>query len=295
MQLDTAQENALIEVVRTAAKTEIMPRFRQLSTSAIKEKTSGQDLVTEADVKAEQAITAGIQKILPHAVIMGEESLEENPAMLQQIGTADMTVIIDPIDGTWNYAKGIAVFGVIVAVTVRGETVFGLLYDPVMDDWILARKGGGCWYHQPGPEPKRLQLAQDERTMAERTALISPFLFPKAQRAAVANGMLDFERSYTLRCSCQEYRQLALGVFDFSLIGMERAAVNMSVALNPWDHAAGVLVVQEAGGSVEMMDGAAYAPALLEGRMIAAHSPQCLEQVREWYAGLNLTHGMAEK
>ncbi|MEZ5448160.1 MAG: inositol monophosphatase family protein [Thiolinea sp.] len=62
----------------------------------------------------------------------------------------------------------------------------------------------------------------------------------------------------------------------------------MAIALNPWDHAAGVLVVQEAGGVVELMDGRAYAPALLEGRMMAAHSRQCLEQVRDWYAGLAL-------
>lgn len=286
MQISEAQENALIELVRSTAKAEIMPRFRQLALDAVKEKTSGQDLVTEADLNAELALTAGIQNILPNAAIIGEEAVAEDASILEQIATAEMAVIIDPIDGTWNYAKGMATFGVIIAITVQAETVLGLLYDPVLDDWIIARKGGGTWFSKPNQPPRRLQLSQDQRTPQQRIAMISPFLFPEEQRRAVAIGALDFERAHTLRCSCHEYRMLAEGVFDFSVAGMERPG--MPVALNPWDHAAGVLVVQEAGGVAKLIDGSAYSPALLEGRMFVAHSQHCLEQVQDWYAGLGL-------
>ncbi|MEZ5448159.1 MAG: inositol monophosphatase family protein [Thiolinea sp.] len=194
--LTQEQEHALLDIVRHAARTEIMPRFRQLSANAIQEKTSSQDLVTEADVRAEQVISAGVRELLPEAAVIGEEAVAEHPEILEQIASADMAVIIDPIDGTWNYAKGVAVFGVIVAVTVRGETVFGLLYDPVLDDWILARKGGGSWYGKPGQAAQRLQLPQDERELGQRVAMVSHFLFPESQRAAVAVGALAFARSH---------------------------------------------------------------------------------------------------
>ncbi|MEZ5478561.1 MAG: inositol monophosphatase family protein, partial [Thiolinea sp.] len=105
--LTQEQEHALLDIVRHAARTEIMPRFRQLSANAIQEKTSSQDLVTEADVRAEQVISAGVRELLPEAAVIGEEAVAEHPEILEQIASADMAVIIDPIDGTWNYAKGV--------------------------------------------------------------------------------------------------------------------------------------------------------------------------------------------
>ncbi|HPQ96954.1 MAG TPA: inositol monophosphatase family protein [Thiolinea sp.] len=279
MQLDPVQESALIELVRETSRREILPRFRRLSDTAVKAKLSQQDLVTEADLASEAAISAGVRRILPQAAMIGEEAVAVDPALLEQIATADMAVILDPVDGTWNYAKGLSLFGMILAVTVRGETVFGLLYDPVVDDWVLARKGGGSWFCQPGAEPRRLQFGPDSRSLSQRNGVFSPYHFPQAQRPQLALGMLEFGRSYALRCSCHEYRMLAQGVFDFSLsLGMEEA----EIGINPWDHAAGALVVVEAGGAVGVLEGGDYAPTVLQGRLINACSPECLEQVRDW-------------
>ncbi|HPE60275.1 MAG TPA: inositol monophosphatase family protein [Thiolinea sp.] len=279
MSLDSVRERALIEQVRMTARHEIMPRFRRLSETAVKEKLSQQDLVTEADLASEAAISAGVREILPQAAMIGEEAVAADPALLEQITTAEMAVILDPIDGTWNYAKGLSLFGVILAVTIRGETVFGLLYDPVVDDWVLARKGGGSWFCQPGAEPRRLQFGADQRALNQRDGVFSPYHFPMAQRPQLALGMLEFGRSYALRCSCHEYRMIAQGVFDFSLsLGLEAA----EIGINPWDHAAGALVVAEAGGAVGLLEGGDYAPTVLQGRLINACSAQCLDQVRDW-------------
>jgi fructose-1,6-bisphosphatase/inositol monophosphatase family enzyme len=87
-----------------------------------------------ADHAAEKFIQTEIGKILPQAHLVGEESVAENPKLLDLIGTSDVCVIIDPIDGTGNFATGLAVFGTMVVVVIRNETIFGLLYDPIVDD-----------------------------------------------------------------------------------------------------------------------------------------------------------------
>ena len=130
MRLDHDIENALISMVRDAARIEIMPRFRNLSAGAITAKSSSIDLVTVADVAAEEHVTRALQTILPGAVVIGEEAVSADPTILDQVADAEVAVIVDPIDGTWNYAHGLSTFGVILAVTVRGKTVFGLLCDP---------------------------------------------------------------------------------------------------------------------------------------------------------------------
>ena len=92
--------------------------------------------------------------------------------------------------------------------------------------------------------------------------MISPFLFLVEQRPAVVTGVLDFECAHTLRCTCHEYRMLSEGEVFYR-------RPSMLVALNPWDHAAGM--VQEAGEVAELLDGLAYEPAMLEGRVLAGH------------------------
>ena len=134
----------LIEAVRDAARREILPRFRNLSADQIDTKSGPDDLVTVADRAAEARLTAAAQKLLPGALVVGEEGVAEDPAILDRFAEAELAVVIDPVDGTFNFARGLAIFGVILAVTRHGQTVFGLLYDPVMDDWVQAHRGGGA-------------------------------------------------------------------------------------------------------------------------------------------------------
>ncbi|MBV1788151.1 inositol monophosphatase [Marinobacterium sp. D7] len=272
MLLDQTIEKALIELIRDVARHEIAPRFRRLHPDAVRTKAAFDDLVTEADLCSEQAITAGVNRLLPDAVVIGEEAVAANPALLDRLPGAKLAVVIDPIDGTWNFANGLAIHGVLIAVTERDETQFGLLYDPVMDDWIMARRGGGAWYCRPDSEPVQL-FVSSEKPLNAMIGFISTFGFAVAERAHVNNAVLGFARAHALRCACHEYRLLVQGNVDFYI----------NASAKPWDHAAGALAVQEAGGAVGMMDGREYAPTLREGCVIAANSPQALDAIRQQF------------
>ncbi len=251
--------DASIELLRRVGRAEVMPLFRALPEGAIDTKSGPDDLVTVADRAAEAAIADGIARILPDAAIVGEEATAADPGILDRIGRDGTCVIVDPIDGTSNYARGLATFGMILAVTVDGTTRAGVLYDPVMDDWVVATLGGGAWYVRPGAAPRRLR-ASPACPVEGASGYMSIAAFPAGFAAALASAWPDAGRIDNLRCSCHEWRMLALGQTDFLIAG----------ALKPWDHAAGVLVAQEAGAHVSLSGGGSYAPTIHEGRLVAA-------------------------
>ena len=238
MGLTDTERGGLIAAVRKAARAEIMPRFRRLAPGEIDTKTSASDLVTVADRAAEQAISLAAKHLMPDAAIVGEEAVSDDPAVLERLKGGGRAVIIDPIDGTWNYASGLATFGVILAVVEDGQTIFGLLYDPVIDDWVMASRGDGAWFARPGETATRLP-ATPAREQQDAHVFVPLFLYPADDQPRIAAQFPDWGRVTSLRCSCHEYRTLAFGHAD------------MIVSPNPkpWDHAAGVLVVEELGGS----------------------------------------------
>ncbi len=265
-----------IEIVREAAAAEILPRFRRLQPDHIRAKTAPDDLVTEADLAAEGAIAQALARDFPEALIVGEEAVETDPGLLDRLPGAPLAFVIDPIDGTWNFAAGLSVFGVILAVIERGRTVAGVLYDPVMDDWIAARAGGGAWFERAG-EPTRHRLrVGGAGHVVEAKGLVSPFNFPAADRARLAAQLTGLGRVDALRCSCHEYRMLAQGRVRFCLSGGAKV----------WDHAAGALVTTEAGGSVRMLDRRPYAPFLRDGRILAADDAALLRDLSDRFSWL---------
>jgi len=273
--IDTEMEGRLIQLVRTVAKAEILPRFRRLGAADVATKTGPEDLVTEADLHAEAAIAAGAHALMPDALIVGEEAVETRPDILKHLAEAPLSVIIDPVDGTWNFAKGLTTFGVILAVAVQGEAVFGLLYDPVMDDWIKARRGGGTWYESADGTVR--QLSFGHAPVGGLTGFVPLFNFPQPTRTRLTGDMPGIRRIWSVRCSCHEYRTLAFGGADFCL----------SSALKPWDHAAGALVVEEAGGAVSLLDGRPYRASVTSGgALVSARSPTIMSELRRTFAPL---------
>ncbi|PZX10133.1 fructose-1,6-bisphosphatase/inositol monophosphatase family enzyme [Palleronia aestuarii] len=263
--IDPTTEQSLIELVRHAARTEIMPRFRNLAPSEIGTKSGPDDLVTIADRRAERVITDELARILPKAAVVGEEACAENPALLDTISSSELCVIVDPVDGTANFAAGLALFGVILAVVHEGRTIFSLLYDPVLDDWVAARAGGGAWYGRPELEPVRMR-SRSAPPIDKMQGFLSLHLFAEPARSALAARLPTLGLVRTLRCSCHEYRALALGHADF----------NISAAAKPWDHAAGLVVLDEAGGA-SSAGGRRYDPARQDVPILAVADPVCLE------------------
>lgn len=271
----SAQQTMLINLVRRAARSEIMPRFRTVTRADASTKSGPHDLVTEADHQTEAMLARGLQRMFPHALIVGEEAVAAKPALRDDISEAELAIIIDPVDGTWNFVHGLPLFGVIIAVTRFGRPVMGLLYDPVSDDWIIADE----------TSPARLEAALG----TERPARVSQggelrdlqgylhyYLMSQARQEQVARLLPALARCIALRCSCHEYRLLAQGAVDFV----------MSDVLNPWDHAAGVLICQQAGGVARMLDGRDYTTAITEGVLLSAANDATWSRLRDHFACL---------
>lgn len=268
MSLDPHIRTALIEAVRRVSVAEILPRFRNLAPDQIASKSAPDDLVTEADRAAEAAIAAAVADILPGALVVGEEATAAAPALPARLADAGTAVIIDPVDGTWNYAHGLSVFGVILSVMQGGRTVFGLHYDPINDDWIEAALGEGTWLVRDSRH--RLTLPpRPPRLASELFGLIPVWLFPPETRDAMIMAQTHFGRTGSLRCSCHEYRLLAQGSVDFLL----------SATAKPWDHAAGVLLATEAGGTARMLDGSDWRPGISKGPLLVARDEATSEAV----------------
>ena len=273
--LSRAQQTALINLVRRTARAEIMPRFRNLGHADISAKTDRFDLVTEADLAAEAMLARGIQRMFPQALVVGEEAAAADPDLAAKLSEAELAFIIDPVDGTWNFVHGLPLFGVIIAVTRFGRPVLGLLHDPVSDDWIIADETNPARLAAVlGSErPVRVSKGGD---LADLQGYMHFYLMPQDQQERIAPLLAALARCFALRCSCHEYRLLAQGAVDFTLSGV----------LNPWDHAAGVLICQQAGGVARMLDGRDYNTAITKGFLLCASNQATWDRLRDHFTCL---------
>ncbi|WP_436799566.1 inositol monophosphatase family protein [Rhizobium oryzicola] len=265
---------ALADVLRRAAKAEILPRFRRLNAGDIRAKSEATDLVTEADEQAERFIRAEVQKFAPNALFIGEESVAADPDLLGKLKDAELAVIVDPVDGTFNFASGMPAFGVMASVVYKGETVAGLIYDPMGDDWVMAEKGGGAFLRRPDGDAVRLAVAP-QKPLEAMIGMASAAYFFGEQRLQVLTNLAKVRFFASYRCSAQEYRVFAGGHVDFVIYNK----------LMPWDHLAGTLIAREAGAHVAKFDGSPYQPTDFEGGLLVATSRESWEILRREIIG----------
>ncbi len=249
----------VVAMVRAAARAEIMPRFRKLGAADVSAKSGPLDLVTAADEAAERMLTRGLQRHFPGCAVVGEEAASRDPALLASIATAERCFVLDPIDGTANYAAGLPLFGVIVAVVERGETVAAVIHDPVGDDTATARRGEGAWMESPDGTSTRLQVAAPV-PLAHMAGTLSWRYMPEPLRSQVCARLPRVAAVWDYRCAAHQYRMQAAGHGHFAIYNR----------LLPWDHAAGALLHEEAGGYCARFDGSAFLPTHLDGGLICA-------------------------
>ena len=269
--LNSAEQGQIRDLLRRTAKTEIMPRFRNLSAQDVSTKSRDDDLVTKADLASEAMITTELQNLFPHAAVVGEELISKQPFLRTQMADHEICFVIDPIDGTWNFANGIPLFGIILSVLHFGRPIYGLLYDPVMDDYIEADLGQGICDFGDAQNRRRPLTTAHPRPAKDLSGYIHFGLMPKDVQFTLAPHLPKFRRTFVLRCSCHEYRILAQGQVDFCL----------SSILNPWDHAAGVLATQLAGGVSKMLDDQEYNARITDGYLLSASSEKTWNTVAD--------------
>ncbi|MFD1341530.1 inositol monophosphatase family protein [Litorisediminicola beolgyonensis] len=273
--LSRAQKAEILNLVRRAARAEILPRFRRLAPGEIDQKSGPQDLVTEADRAAEAMIARALQRRFPHALIVGEENVASNPGLVAKLAEAETGFTIDPVDGTWNFANGIAAFGVIISMTRYGIPVWGMLYDPLLDDVIEAEAGAPAEYRR-GRAPARRLKVSGGGAIEDLGGFASLHLLPEAKRIAMATTFPRFQRLTSLRCACHEFRTFAQGGVDFVL----------AAGLTPWDHSAGAVIGARAGGVVRLLDGSDYRADRREGYLLAAADEATWNRLRDLWAFL---------
>lgn len=244
----------VVTFVREVAAEEIMPRFNKLTKGDIRHKGGRGDFATTADLESERVLGARLSAYLPGSLVVGEEGTEKRPELLGAIAGEDPVWVIDPLDGTHNFADGIAKFCVIVALTQAGETLAAWIHDPVADKTILAERGSGAW--EAG---RRLTVAPAVPIEEMRGAL-----YTKAGRPGISANFDEARRHFAAtgnsRCAGHEYLAMARGETHFTLFSR----------LLPWDHAGGALIHAEAGGYNACWDGAEYKPTRHTGGLLLA-------------------------
>lgn len=259
MRFDEKQTDWLARLLADAAEQEIMPRFRRLGEGDIRQKTSAADLVTEADVNAERYITKQLEERFPGALIVGEEACSDNPAFIEGLGEAELAFTIDPVDGTFNFASGVPLFGVMLSVVAAGETVAGIIYDPVGKDWLIATRGGGSYIRHRDGDMSKVSVAP-AADISQMTGSISWQYTAEPLRSRLARNHTKFLSQIGYRCAAHEYRIIATGGAHFAVYNK----------LMPWDHLPGALIHQEAGGYLARWDGSAYLPSHIGGGLLVA-------------------------
>ncbi|MER9329144.1 inositol monophosphatase family protein [Mesorhizobium sp. M0488] len=269
MTFDDTAIGWLASILAEAAEAEIMPRFRRLGDGDIRQKTSAADLVTEADVNAERLITARLRERYPTAMVVGEEACSDDPALLNGLGDADLAFVIDPVDGTFNFASGVPLFGVMLAVVAKGETVAGIIHDPVGKDWLIGAKGAGSHIRHAHGDLEKVRVAAPG-PISQMTGSVSWQYMLEPERSRLARNQTKMLSQFAYRCAAHEYRLLASGHAHFVVYNK----------LMPWDHLAGVLIHAEAGGHAARSDGSAYLPSHLGGGLLVAPDKESWQELR---------------
>jgi fructose-1,6-bisphosphatase/inositol monophosphatase family enzyme len=261
---------AVAETMAEVAATEVMPRFRKLSRAEIRRK-HGDETVTVADEAAERALEPRLRALIPGSVVVGEEAVAADATVLGLLAGDDPVWVVDPIDGTRNFASGKADFGMMVALVRHNEILAGWIYDPVANRTLVAERGSGAW--RDGA-----RIARPDDPPAEDRALrgtISYLFFPDPPRERLrAKAKEGLGPPADRSCAARIYADLAEGRQHFALYR------NMK----PWDHLPGALIVAEAGGRVAKWDGSPYRPTDTAGGILAACDGAVWERIRLFLA-----------
>jgi len=195
--------------------------------------------------------------------VVGEEACSLDPALLERLDEGAVW-IVDPIDGTSNFVAGTGPCATMVALLQDGEIAMSWIHDPIGGDMARAERGSGAWLN--GERLDAPAVAPDREGLA---GIVSRFRLPEQREPFVERIEASARTTPTRRCAGAEYPEVATGVQDFALYW--RTLV--------WDHAAGALLLREAGGVVRRLDGSDYRAGDEQAGLLLARSPEIAERL----------------
>jgi len=260
----------LAAMVITAAREELLPRFRQVGYRH----KADDSLLTEADLAMQQRLAQEFSRRWPQIAFLGEEmGAEEQQRLLS--GGEQGVWIVDPLDGTRNFASGLPFFSVSVALLLDGGVVLGVVYDPMRDECFSAAVGQGAYCN--GMPLRALTSPQELR----QTTTIIDFkrLAPELASRLVTERPFSSQRSFG--SVAMDWCWLAAGRCHTYLHGAQRM----------WDYAAGLLIFTEAGGSSMTLNG----EPIFNGSLAARSAVAALDEklFGEWKGWLQASHDVA--
>jgi len=257
----SANVNVMIKAARKAARS-LLHDFGEIENLQVSSKGPG-DFVSRADIKAEKLIRDELTEARPNYGWLGEESAE--------VKGADPTRrwVVDPLDGTTNFLHGLPHWAVSIALEHKGEVVAGVVYDPAKDEMFVAEKGSGAYLND-----RRLRVSGRRDPMEMLFATGIPFggsqELPRTLRELAA-----------LTPRTAGIRRWGSASLDLAYVAAGRVDGYWQRGLNPWDVAAGLLLVREAGGFAGTIEGEGNP---VEDRSILAGNPQVYQTLRETLA-----------
>lgn len=198
----------------------------------LKTKSASFDLVTCADIKAEKAVVSLIRKYFPKHNFLAEENKYPNTG-------SEYTWVIDPLDGTNNFACGLPIFCSSVALVRSGRALAGAIYDVTRDELFYAAKGKGAFLNGKA-------IRVNKADTLKKALLITGFYYSRGKEVAET---LDAVKRFLFR-NVLGIRRMGAAALDLCYVACGRAAGYWEHELSPWDFAAGKLIVEEAGGVV---------------------------------------------
>jgi len=249
-------------LLRDVSQRAILPYYQKLAEHQVEAKDAD-DVVTVADKLSEEMLAEGLRKITDLPVV-GEEAAYADASVFDRL-TGDCW-IVDPVDGTRNFARGQPPFGILVAMASGGEAHAGWIYDVLSDRFCAAQRGRGAFVNGE-------KIAAGGTGEEPPVAAISLIFVEDAKREAIkAHVAPNYRLADIPWCAAEQYPRLALGVNDVSMF--ERTL--------PWDHAAGTLWLNEAGGKVARPDGSPYRVDDWQRKgLLGAATPQLWDQLAE--------------
>jgi fructose-1,6-bisphosphatase/inositol monophosphatase family enzyme len=247
---------------------EVMGRFQRLRAADVERKataTDPDDLVTVADREVERSLTALLPALWPGSLVIGEEAVHEDPRRLEALARARPVWLIDPIDGTRNFARGEDAFGVMIALVEDGLTRAAWIDLPARGRRFVAERGAGAFL-----DGERLRAPAAASPL--RGTIYTRYMPPELAAAVARDSAGRYEPLPGPTSAAIEYTAVARGEKDFVVYHR----------LLPWDHAPGALILSEAGGAVEHADGRPYEPRATSQLTIVGVSPAVCAEIRSW-------------
>ncbi len=226
--------SSLIALIKEAGKIMLSVN----GVEEITEKGGTANFVTEYDIKIQAFLIDGIKKIYPEAEFFSEEK-ENDLAVLNQ----EYCFIIDPIDGTTNFIHDLHLSAISVAMLKYGESVLGIIYNPYTNELFYAEKGLGAFCNGK-------KISVSKRTMSESVVAFGTSPYTKIQ-----NGEKTMQMATEILFKCADLRRCGSATIDLSGIAAGRYDLFFEIQLSPWDYAAGMLLIKEAGGVITDMQG----------------------------------------